>query len=131
MYPRAPFLDLFVIYINDFLQASQIFNFISYADDTTLLSTMSNFTNSHNDDADILINEELYKTNEWQDINKLSLNDIKSKFMIIHMPKKFKTPVPKINNIMITKVDDFYFLRLILDTQLKNTLKIYQTNVLE
>ena len=49
---------LYIIYINDFSQASQIFNFISYADDTTLLSTMSNFTNAHNDDADILINEE-------------------------------------------------------------------------
>ena len=56
---------LFIIYINDFSQASQIFNFISYADDTTLLSTMSDFTNAHNDDADILINEELYKINEW------------------------------------------------------------------
>ena len=49
---------LFIIYINDFSQASQIFNFISYADDTTLLSTTSNFTNAH-DDADILINEKL------------------------------------------------------------------------
>ena len=75
---------LFIIYINDFSQASQIFNFISYADDTTLLSTMSNFTNAHNDDADILINEELYK------INKLSLNVTKSKFMVFHMPKKIQ-----------------------------------------
>ena len=49
---------LFIMYINDFSHACQIFNFISCADDTTLLSTMSNFTNAHNDDADILINEE-------------------------------------------------------------------------
>ena len=76
---------LFIIYINDFSQASQIFNFISYADDTTLLSTMSNFTNAHNYDADILINEELYKINEWLEINKLSLNVTKSKFMVFHM----------------------------------------------
>ena len=46
------------IYINDFSQANQIFDFKSYEDDTTLLSTMSNFTNAHNDDADIVINEE-------------------------------------------------------------------------
>ena len=71
---------LFIIYINDFSQASQIFNFISYADDTTFLSTMSNFTNAHNDDADILINEELYKINEWLEINKLSLNVTNSWF---------------------------------------------------
>ena len=61
---------------------------------------MSNFTNAHNDDADILINEELYKIYEWLEINKLSLNVTKSKFMVFHMPKK-KTPVPKINNIII------------------------------
>ena len=79
---------LFIIYINDFSQASQIVNFISYADDTTLLSTMSNFTKAHNDDADILIDEELYKINEWLEINKLSLNVTKSKFMGFHMPKK-------------------------------------------
>ena len=80
---------------------------------------MSNFTNAHNDDADTLINEELYKINEWLEINKLSLNVTKSKFMVFHMPKKiFKTPVPKINNIIITKVDDLNFLGLTLDTQL-------------
>ena len=78
--------NLFIIYINDFSQASQIFNFISYADDTTLLSTMSNLTNAHNDDADALINEELYKINEWLEINKLSLNVTKS--MVFHMQKK-------------------------------------------
>ena len=49
---------LFIIYINDFSQASQIFNFISYADYATLLRTMSNFTSAHNNDADTLINEE-------------------------------------------------------------------------
>ena len=93
--------------------------FISYADDTTLLSTMSNFTNAHTDNADILINEELYKINEWLEINKLSLNVTKFKFMVFHMPnKKFKTTVPKINNIIITKVDDLNFLGLTLDTQL-------------
>ena len=80
---------LFIIYINDFSHASQIFNFISCADDTTLLSTMSNF-NAHNDDADILINEELYNINEWLEINKLSLNITKSKFMVFHMPKKIQ-----------------------------------------
>ena len=81
---------------------------------------MSNFTNANNDDADILIDEELYKINEWLEINKLSLNVTKSKFIVFHMPKKiFKTPVPKINNIIIiTKVDDLNFLGLTLDTQL-------------
>ena len=96
---------LFIISINDFLQASKIFNFISYADDTTLLSTMSNFTNAHNDDTDALINQELYKINEWLEINNLSLNGTKFKIMVFHMPEKtLKTPVPKINNIIIKRL---------------------------
>ena len=65
-----------------------MFNFISYADDTTFLSTMSNSTNAHNYDADTLINEEFYKTNEWLKITKLSLNIMLSKFMVFHLPKK-------------------------------------------
>ena len=36
---------LFIIDINDFSQASQVFNFISYADDTVLFSTLSNLAN--------------------------------------------------------------------------------------
>ena len=35
---------LFINYINDFVFASKAFTFISYADDTTLFSTVSNFT---------------------------------------------------------------------------------------
>ena len=48
--------------------------------------------------------------------------------MVFYMAKKL-TPIPKINNIIITKVDDFYLLGLTLDTQLnwKNNSKIYQT----
>ena len=37
---------LFTIYINDFPQVSNIFNFIMYADDTTLSSTLNQFTDS-------------------------------------------------------------------------------------
>ena len=65
---------LFIIYINDFSLASQVFTFISYADDTTLFSTVSNFTNTPNIDPNCLINEELFKINEWLEINNLSLN---------------------------------------------------------
>ena len=46
---------LFIIYINDFSRASQVFTFMSYADDATL-STVSNFTNTPNIDRNCLIN---------------------------------------------------------------------------
>ena len=37
---------LFIIYINDFSEASNMFKFIMYADDTTLNSTLRNFINN-------------------------------------------------------------------------------------
>ncbi len=55
---------LFIIYINDFSQASQVFNFISYADDTVLFSTLSNLANPQSTDPDLLMNAELFKIKE-------------------------------------------------------------------
>ena len=70
------------IYINDFSQASQMFNFIIYADDTTLFSTIETFSVSvQNKSTESVINEELLKIVEWLNINKLSLNKSKSKYM--------------------------------------------------
>ena len=37
---------LFTIYINDFPEVSNIFNFVMYADDTTLSSTLNQFIDS-------------------------------------------------------------------------------------
>ena len=108
---------LFIIYINDFSLSSQAFTFISYADDTTLFSTVSNLTNTPNIDPNCLINEELFKINEWLEINKLSLNIAKTKFMLFHMHnKKVNTLTPKICNTIIEKVEEFNFLGLTLDT---------------
>ena len=41
---------LFIIYINDLAEASDMFNFIMYADDTTLISTISTFSDNTNND---------------------------------------------------------------------------------
>ena len=66
-----------------------------------------------------LINLELYNINEWLEINKLSLNANKSRFMIFHMPNKHITlPILKIINTNIEKVNEFNFLGLTLDTRL-------------
>ena len=92
---------LFIIYIYDFTRASSIFDFICYADDTTLFSTLNNLVNAQNINPDIIINKKLAKINEWLEINKLSLNVTKTKFMVFHTQHKhraIKPPVPKINN---------------------------------
>ena len=79
---------LFIIYINHFARASAIFVFICYADDTTLFSTLNKFINAQHINPDIIINTELAKINEWLEINKLSLNVTKSKFMVFHTQHK-------------------------------------------
>ena len=73
----------FNIYINDITEASTKFDFIMYADDTTLTSTLENFgklTNAASLEREI--NEEISKVYCWLLSNKLTLNTAKSKFMI-------------------------------------------------
>ena len=86
-----------------------------YADDTTLSSTIDSFSDiNSNTNADSLINAEICKVIEWLKINKLSLNKTKSKYMTFHMPKE------EIHlTIKIEKVEEFNFLGLTMDTNLK------------
>ena len=81
---------MFIIYINDFSQASQLFNFVMYADDTTLSTSLNSLreTTLDNKSTETIINEELCKINEWLNINKLLLNKSKTKYMVFHMPNK-------------------------------------------
>ena len=80
---------LFIIYYVNDLHVPQCSNTIMYADDTTLSSTIDSFSDiNSNTNADVLINIELGKVIEWLQINKLSLNKNKSKYMLFHMPKK-------------------------------------------
>ena len=120
---------LFIIYINDISQSSDTFDFIAYADDTTLSTTLNKFSESEDMNISDLIYLELY-INEWLEINKLSLNAKKSRFMLFHMPKKHITlPILKISNTHIVMVNEFNFLGLTLDTKLdgKGTQTILQT----
>ena len=110
---------LFIIYINDISQSSDTFDFLAYADDTTLSTTLNKFSTSDYMNISDLINLELYKINEWLEINKLSLNAKKSRFMLFHMPNKHITlRILQISNTNIEKVNEFNFLGLTLDTRL-------------
>ena len=111
---------LFIIYVNDLPQCSNKFDFIMYADDTTLSSTIDSFSDiNSNASADSLINAEIGKVIEWLKINKLSLNKNKPKYMTFHMPKKQIHLKLKIDGINIEKVEEFNFLGLTMDTNLK------------
>ena len=52
---------LFIIYINDFSQASQLFNFVMYANDTTLSTSLNSLREMtlDNKSKETIINEEL------------------------------------------------------------------------
>ena len=111
---------LFLIYINDFPSASSYFNFIMYADDTTLYSNIDS-PNQNNMIrlTETKINAELAKIDEWLKINKLSLNLKKSKYMVFK-----KTSTTNINltltidKVVIDRVDYFNFLGLTIDSQM-------------
>ena len=110
---------LFIIYINDITNASDLFKFICYADDTTLSSTIQYLNangNGINDTFETVVNYELSKISEWLNINKLSLNTEKTKFMICHQPhKKIRIPEILIDNVPIQCVESFNLLGIYLD----------------
>ena len=109
---------LFNILINEIVMASQKFNFILYADDTTLNSTLDCFGNGE-DEIQISITTELQKIFKWLDVNKLCLNTAKSKYMLFHMPQKILPELSfSFNGIPIKNVKEFNFLGLILDSNL-------------
>jgi len=81
--------QLFIIYINDFAQATKMFNFLIYADDTTLSSTLNVFSdNIHDRNVEPLRNKELVKIYDWLKINTLSLNVVKSKYTYFKRKRK-------------------------------------------
>ena len=101
--------------------SSDKFNFILYADDTTLNTTDTTVESFGETAADIQlsISNELQKICKWLDLNKLHLNVAKSKFMLFHMPQKV---IPQLhfslNGSPIDYVTEFIFLGLTLDCKL-------------
>ena len=98
--------------------ASHKFNFILYADDTTLNSTLDCFENGK-DEIQNSITTELQKVFNWLDVNKLCLNTAKSKYMLFHMPQKILPELSfSFNGIPIKNVKELNFLCLIIDSNL-------------
>ena len=98
---------LFLVYINDICNSSDLLSFILFADDTNLLMCNKNL--------DTLIdkmNEELLKINTWLQLNKLSLNLKKTNFILFKSSKKKITKKPdiKIKDHYITQVKSTKFL---------------------
>ena len=90
---------LFIIYINDLCNASQLFKMIIYADDTTLYSTLDVFGNNTSKN----LNLELTKVADWFNLNKLLINIKTFKFMVFHMPQR-QVNIPNIDLIYLNRI---------------------------
>ena len=117
----------FIIYMNDIHEASKNFHAILYADDTSLYSSLGSFnvnfngTNYDISTLSIKINNELSNMQQWLNINKLSLNVNKTKYMIFHNYQRninSYTPDVRINNQSIERVAGFNFPGLTIDEHL-------------
>ena len=86
---------LFLIYMNDMPQASSLFEFILYADDTTLFSALDNVLSLDIPASSELINRELSHVREWLIRNRLSINITeKTKYMLFHPKQKDGSHIP-------------------------------------
>jgi len=74
---------LFLLYINDFINSSSIFDFHLFADDSNLF-----YSDKDLQPLEETINRELVEMNTWLCANKLSLNIDKTHFIVFHPYQK-------------------------------------------
>ena len=65
---------LFLVYINNLPNSSKLFNFLMYADDTTLYCCLEDITSK--------MNIELKGVHSWLKANRLALNVNKTKYVV-------------------------------------------------
>ena len=102
---------LFIIYMNDINKSSDKFDFILYADDTSLYSIINKFKARNTNNTNNMINKDISHIKTWLESKKLSLNIDKTKAMLFHPhQKKISKPTLKINDKIIEFVPNFNFL---------------------
>ena len=114
---------LFIIYVNDLYLATQNFESILYADDTTLINSLCTFNfgpQSNNRYISNNINSELNKVYHWLAANKLSLNIPKTKYMLFYFPqRRLNMNINlKIKDTQLERTSEFDFLGLIINEKL-------------
>ena len=100
---------LFLLYVNDLPNSSNVLIPIMFADDTNFFFEHSNINTLFK-----TVNDELIKLNEWFSADKLLLNVGKTKFSLFHKSgKKYSIlvylPTLKINNHDIERVNTMKF----------------------
>jgi hypothetical protein len=105
---------LFLIFINDLPNSSNLFKYILFADDSTLSAS---FPKTDMEIA-IKINNELVSVNSWLDTNKICMNVDKTKFITFSYKRNIDIPMLKMGNADISEVDNIKFLGMHLDRHL-------------
>ena len=103
---------IFLLYINDIENSSKLLSFILFADGTTI-----SCSNSCLKTLNITMQTEFNKVSEWLNVNKLSLNIEKTKFILFRSSnKKSKHEINlSINDGDIKQVKNTIFLGIIID----------------
>jgi len=104
---------LFLLYINDMHNVSDILSFILFADDTNIFYTGNNVN-----DICSIMNRELKMLSIWFKVNKLSLNIAKTNFMVFTNKLNSADFNLHINNVVIERVFEAKFLGVIIDCKL-------------
>ena len=94
-----------------------LISFCTYADDTTLVSTLENFgTLSNIAELEYAINCEISKISSWLVSNMLVLNVAKTKLMLFFKsPTRPPKPTLTMNGDIIEQVEEFNFLGITVD----------------
>lgn len=114
---------LFLLYINDIINSSQIINFTLFADDT-------NLTHSESDLETLTrtLNIELSNVSTWLSCNKLSLNVDKSNYLIFAGKKRVENYEIRICNNSIQQRNSLKYLGINIDDQLNWNIHINHVN---
>ena len=108
---------LFILYINDLSRASKMLFPVLFADDTSVFIEGDTL-----EDTSQSLNNELQNITEWLLANKLTINLIKSHYMVFHRARiKKQTFDIILGNTIIKQVNYTKFLGVIIDDQLKFT----------
>ena len=104
---------LFILYINDICNVTDMLNFILFADDTNIFCSGRDIKTLCKS-----ISQELDKLNIWFAVNKLSLNVNKTNFILFGNKKQTEGVHITINNVRIDRVYVTKFLGVMIDHKL-------------
>lgn len=107
---------LFLLYMNDLYKCSNILKFIMFADDTTVFIRIRK-----NENVTDILNSELQKLSNWLQVNILSLNANKTKYVIFSCRAAVNNhgaALITINNTQISRENVIKFLGIYIDCNL-------------